>query len=86
MPRSDRDQVMRASASVALNIAEGAGRRLRGEKRQFYGIARGSACEVSAILDMLLVSEVVDLEEHDRAHRILVQIVKLVTRMILNSG
>ncbi len=47
------DQLERASLSVVLNIAEGAGRYSRKEKRRFYGIARGSAMETAAAIDVL---------------------------------
>jgi four helix bundle protein len=48
-----RDQMERASLSVVLNIAEGAGRRSRKDKRRFYTMARGSACECAAAVDVL---------------------------------
>jgi four helix bundle protein len=48
-----RDQLERASTSVALNLSEGWGRwRARG-KAQFYAIARGSLLESSAVIDLL---------------------------------
>jgi four helix bundle protein len=40
-----RDQLERASSSIVLNIAEGAGRWQA--KKRFFEIARGSACESS---------------------------------------
>src|SRR5215470_937899 len=49
-----RDQLDRASASILLNIAEGFGRTSRAEKASFYSIARGSAMECAAVLDVLL--------------------------------
>ena len=39
-------QLRRAAASVAANLAEGAGRLNRGEYRQFVGVAKGSTAEV----------------------------------------
>ena len=48
-----RDQLDRASSSVLLNLAEGCGRFSRAEKAQFYTIARGSAMECAAVLDVL---------------------------------
>jgi len=47
------DQLERASLSIVLNIAEGAGRRSRKDKRRLYTIARGSACECAAAVDVL---------------------------------
>ena len=46
------DQLDRASLSAALNIAEGAGRAGRDQARH-YAIARGSAFECLAVLDLL---------------------------------
>ena len=47
-----RDQLLRASSSVVLNTAEGFGSSSRGVKRRHYEIARGSAMECVAILDL----------------------------------
>src|SRR5688500_18676672 len=50
-----RDQLERASLSVILNTAEGAGRRSRKDKRRHYAIARGSAMECSAAVDVIAI-------------------------------
>ncbi len=47
------DQLTRASLSIPLNIAEGNGRWHKGEKQQFFRIARGSTFECAAILEIL---------------------------------
>lgn len=47
-----QDQLLRASSSVALNIAEGSGKRTPAEQRRFYGISLGSLRECQAILDL----------------------------------
>ena len=47
-----RDQLLRASSSVVLNMAEGFGSSSRGVKRRHYDIARGGAIECVAILDL----------------------------------
>ena len=47
-----RDQLLRASSSSVLNTAEGFGSASRGVKRRHYEIARGSAMECVAILDL----------------------------------
>jgi four helix bundle protein len=46
------DQLDRASISAVLNVAEGAGRAGRDQARH-YAIARGSAFECVAVLDLL---------------------------------
>lgn len=47
------DQLDRASISVVLNLAEGAGRSSRRDQARHYAIARGSAFECLAVLDLL---------------------------------
>ena len=46
------DQLDRASVSIVLNIAEGAGEFAVREKARFYRMARRSATECAAILDV----------------------------------
>jgi four helix bundle protein len=48
-----RDQLNRASSSIALNLAEGSGRPSKKEQARFYSIALGSLRESQAILDMM---------------------------------
>jgi four helix bundle protein len=50
-----RDQLDRASVSIVLNIAEGAGRFSPADKGHFYAIARASATECAAIVDVVLI-------------------------------
>lgn len=48
-----RDPLDRASASILLNCAEAVGRNGRRDQARFFAIARGSAYECQAILDIL---------------------------------
>lgn len=47
-----RDQLLRASASIALNIAEGSGKRTAQDQRRFYSISLGSLRECQAVLEL----------------------------------
>lgn len=48
------DQITRASQSIPLNIAEGSGRFTKADKVNFFRVARGSAFECVACLDLIL--------------------------------
>ena len=48
-----RDQLERASSSIALTLAEGCARRTRRDRHHFFSIAQGSAMECAAALDIL---------------------------------
>ena len=50
--RKLRDEADRASKSVCLNIAEGAGRRTRADKARAYAVARGEAVEAIACVEI----------------------------------
>ncbi|MGE0454392.1 MAG: four helix bundle protein [Vicinamibacteria bacterium] len=47
------DQLARASASVALNLAEGLGRSSNRDRARFFEIAKASAMECQAALDLI---------------------------------
>jgi four helix bundle protein len=48
-----KDQLDRAGTSIVLNIAEGAGEFSLPDKQRFYRMAKRSATETSAIVDIL---------------------------------
>ncbi|MFA6304117.1 MAG: four helix bundle protein [Legionella sp.] len=54
------DQLQRAGSSVTLNIAEGAGEFSANEKIRFYRMARRSATECAAILDIGMRLNLID--------------------------
>ena len=76
------DQFRRALTSIALNVAEGAGRYAKGEKKQFYSIAKGSAYEcvplASLFLELNLVNEQVASEWKESLQRICQMLTKLI--------
>ena len=76
------DQLRRASISVCLNIAEGAGEFRSREKARFHRIARRSATECAAILDILRRLNAVADEDLGPGEQILLEIVSMLTGLI----
>ena len=61
--RAARDQWLRASQSIPLNIAEGNGKTAEADRRRYFEIARGSALECAAIQDVLVVGKAMEEDE-----------------------
>jgi len=76
-----KDQLERASLSVVLNIAEAGGRRSRRDKARYYAIARGSATEVAALLDVLALRRLASPASIRSGRRLAIRIVQMLTRM-----
>ena len=76
------DQLRRASISVCLNIAEGAGEYRSKEKARFYRIARRSATERAAIMDILGRLNAAPDGDLRRANKILFEIVSMLTGLV----
>ncbi|MCL4820127.1 MAG: four helix bundle protein [Vicinamibacteria bacterium] len=81
-----RDQFERAALSVVLNIAEGAGRRSRRERRRFYQIARGSAAECGALLDVLAARRLASGTQVGDAKNTVVRLVQMLSRLEQRLG
>jgi four helix bundle protein len=77
-----KDQLDRAATSVVLNIAEGAGEFSKDEKPRFYRIARRSANEVAAILDVFERRNLVTNAGLTPARQMLVRVVQLLVKLI----
>lgn len=75
------DQAKRASLSIPLNIAEGAGRTGVADHQRHYAIARGSAMECAAILDAIRVLRLGDRGEIEEARALLERIVRMLSKM-----
>jgi four helix bundle protein len=76
-----KDQLERASLSVVLNIAEAGGRRSRRDKARFYAIARGSATEVAALLDVLAMRRLASPTAIKTGRRLAIRCVQMLTRI-----
>ena len=76
-----RDQLLRASESVVLNIAEGAGRFGADDKRRFYRFASGSAMECAGVLELLRNRGTLS-EAGYQAHRaLLIRVIQMLSRL-----
>jgi four helix bundle protein len=77
-----RDQLDRASTSILMNISEGAGRLSNADERSFDVIARGSAMECLAILDVLELRGQLTMEAHRHGRDKLARIVRMLSRLV----
>lgn len=79
------DQLKRAGSSIALNIAEGAGEYARHEKHRFYRMAKRSATECAAILDIGQQLGLIEAKTIPDARELLFRIVSMLIKMV-SSG
>jgi four helix bundle protein len=76
-----RDQLERASLSIVLNIAEGAGRNSPADRRKFFTIAMGSLLESSAILEVLRLRRIADPTRCRNGRLYLIHLARMLTRL-----
>ena len=81
-----RDQLDRASTSIVLNIAEGNGKRSRIDRCRYLDIARGSALESAACLDVLMIKKHLDEPSVAEGKEILVGIVSMLVGLLETFG
>ncbi len=79
--RNLRDQLERASLSIVLNIAEGAGRCTPLERRRHFVIALGSVYECAAILDVIRLRRLASPERCARARNYAVRIAQMLAKL-----
>lgn len=73
------DQLRRAATSVPANIAEACGRQHGKDRQRFMLIARGSATECAALIDLCRMKT--SLPEAPDAKRHVVRVVQMLTRL-----
>ena len=85
-----KDQLDRASTSIPLNIAEGNGKFSAKDRALFLEMARGSALECAACLDVLLVRKLASEEQvvpaKDRLARIVQMLIGLLRKFSERAG
>jgi len=75
------DQFSRASLSIVLNLAEGAGKHSKPDKRRYYLTARGSATESAALLDVCCRLNLLDESGHRTGKAMIVRIVSMLIKL-----
>jgi len=78
------DQLQRAATSIALNIAEGAGEWSGADKARFYRMARRSATECAAVLDVCRTLRVSDEARLSQGRELLIRAVQMLVRLARN--
>ena len=81
-----KDQLDRAATSIPLNIAEGNGKFSRRDRARFFDIARGSALEAAASLDVLISRKVITQARVVPAKEQLVRIVNMLMGLLKRLG
>ena len=84
--RHVRDQLLRASSSIPLNIAEGNGKLPSADRQRYLRIALGSALECAATLDVLVACGAIDEGTARTGKNFLVRIVSMLTKMTFPSA
>jgi four helix bundle protein len=75
-------QIQRAATSIPMNIAEGYGRRHRGDYVHLLSIARGSTFELETQVEIVVRLGFVDGAEAAQAKRQIVGVKQMLTRLI----
>jgi len=76
------DQLNRASLSISLNIAEGNGRWTEADRRNFFGIARGSVHECVPLIELCRRKRLLDETTCEGLKRDLATIAKMLAGLI----
>jgi len=63
-PQHLKTQLLRASSSIVLNLAEGSARSTEKDRKRFYGIALASLRECQSILELLSQKQLWELSDH----------------------
>lgn len=76
------NQLNRAALSIAANIAEGNGRFTKPDRRNFFGIARGSVQECVPLLELALRRKLLNEKDHTELKLRLEEIARMLSGLI----
>lgn len=80
------EQIDKCSTSIPLNIAEGTGKFSAKDKNKYYDIARGSATESAACLDVMFKRKKITQEENNKGKEILYEIVSMLVGLVRSNS
>lgn len=80
------DQFKRASFSMVLNIAEGAGKLKRADKQRYFSMARGSVMECGALFDLFNALNHISSQEYRAGKLLLTRVASMLSRLCLPRG
>jgi four helix bundle protein len=72
----------RAALSIAANIAEGNGRFTKADRRNFFGIARGSAQECVPLLEIAARQQLLKPDQHEQLKSNLEEVARMLSGLI----
>ena len=78
------DQLTRASTSIVLNLAEGAGKVSKADKRRYYLTARGSATESAALLDVCSRLRLIGEADYRTGKATIVRVVAMLIKLAMS--
>lgn len=79
------NQLRRASVSITSNIAEGASRTSKLERKRFYQIARSSLVEIDTQLEISKRINYINIDECKLVNKLMNEVFALLTAMINNT-
>jgi len=77
-----RDQLVGATISVPLNIAEGSGRKSVKEKKNFYKISQTSLFECIPLLEISLELKLISSDNYKKFRDEIIALSKMISRLI----
>ena len=80
------DQFKRASSSMVLTIAEGAGKHKKADKQRYFSIARGSVMECGALFDLFKALNHVSEQEYEVGKRLLTRVGAMLSKLCLSQS
>ena len=79
-------QIRRAAVSVCSNIAEGASRKSKAEKKRFYEMSRSSLVEIDTQFEIAILLAYYKKEQSSTMEQNLLSVFRILSKMIDNLG